>query len=158
MSKRRHARRRVAGRRHHHLAVAAYALGLWLAACAWVALTQHLLPGARRLLDADATGLAIALWSSVPAVLGAFGYAIGLSWSTPAGPLPWPAQLRRAFLGGLAFTLGLAALVPLLALAQAGLWPAAVACVAGSAVLAAVQAARADARPEFGRSSRAVAP
>lgn len=142
MSKRRHARRQLAARRHHGPAVAGYAAGIWLAAALWALVTEHVLPGGRVAFGAGSgwsIGPAIAL---APALLGGFGYAVGLTWSGSARPLPARLHIRMAALGGLVFTFVLGLLVPLFASLQAGLWPAAVWCVAGSAGFAIWQATR----------------
>lgn len=70
-----------------------------------------------------------------------------------------PARLlvRMAVLGGLAFTFVLGLLVPLFASLQAGLWPAAVWCVAGSAGFAIWQATRVGRRAGAVRRRRALA-
>lgn len=157
MSTRRHARRQLAGRRHHRLAVAGYAGSVWLAAAIWALVTEHVLPGGRMAFGAGSgwsIGPVIAL---APALLGGFGYAIGLTWSGGARPVPARLLVRMAAFGGLAFTFVLGLLVPLFASLQAGLWPALVWCVAGSAGLAVWQVTRAGRRAGAIRRRRVLA-
>jgi hypothetical protein len=157
MNRRRQARRQIAARRHHPLAVAGYAGSIWLAAAAWALVTERVVPGGLAAFGA-ASGWSIGpVFALAPALLGGFGYAVGLSWSAAARPLPARAQLRIAALGGLWFTLVLGLLVPLFATMQAGLWPAAVWCVAGSAALAAWHAARVGRRAPASRRRRLLA-
>lgn len=138
------------------MAVAGYAAGIWLAAAVWALVTEHILPGGQRAFGAQ-TGWTIGPAIAVaPALLGAFGYAIGLSWSA-ARPLPARTHLRIAVLSGLWFTLVLGLLVPLFARLQAGIWPAAVGCVAGSAALAIWHATRSGRRAGAARQRRVLA-
>ena len=156
MSTRRHARRQVAGRRHHPLAVAGYAGAIWLATTAWALLTDHVLPGGHRMFGAQSGWSIGAAFAMAPALLGAFGYAIGLSWSQVTRPLPARTHVRLAALGGLWFTLVLGLLIPLFARVDAGLWPVAVWCVAASAAFAAWQAARQGRHTGAARRRRAM--
>lgn len=156
MNRRRFARRQIAGRRHHPVAVASYAGGIWVAAAVWALTTEHILPGGQSAFGTQAGWSIGPVFALAPALLGGFGYAIGLSWSA-ARPMPARTWVRVAALGGLWFTLVLGLLMPLFASLQAGLWPAAVGCVTGSAAFATWHASRVGRRAGAVRRRRAMA-
>ena len=121
--------------------IAAYAAGVWVGLTAWAALAQYVLPGRGQALGKLGSFYWVLLINLVPALLCAFGLAIGwviASRLAQSGRSRW----RMALMLGLLFPLTAPLLRPLFELFSAGTTPALVWCVLGSVVVGAWLARR----------------
>jgi hypothetical protein len=112
--------------------VASYALGVWIGLTAWAALAQYVLPGRGHALGKLGSFHWVLLIDVFPALLCAFGLAVGLAVARPRTP-GVPASWRLALLSGMVFPLTVRLLRPMFDLLGAGMIPALVWCVLGSA-------------------------
>jgi hypothetical protein len=112
--------------------VASYALGVWVGLAVWAMLAQYVLPGRGHALGKLGSFHWVLLIDVFPALLCGFGFAAGLAVSRPR-MLGVTARWRNALLPGMAFPLTVRLLRPIFDLLGAGMIPALVWCVLGSA-------------------------
>ena len=115
--------------------IAAYAAGVWGGLMIWAALAQYVLPGRGHALGKLGSFDWVFLINVFPAVLCAVGFAVGLAcgrWHAYSRSLIWRAPLIL----GLVFPLSMRLLRPVLDQFGAGMIPALVWCVLGSACVA----------------------
>jgi len=115
--------------------VAAYAAGVWGGLTLWAALAQYVLPSRGHALGKLDSFHWVFLISLFPALLCGLGFAIGLVLAANHRREPGPGW-RVPLLAGLVFPLTVRLLRPLLAPLGAGITPALVWCVIGSAGVA----------------------
>jgi hypothetical protein len=115
-------------------AVASYAVGVWGALTAWAALAQYVLPGRGHALGKLGSFHWVLLINVFPALLCALGFAVG-SALAPTRKREHGSGWRVALLAGLLFPLTVRLLRPLLAPLGAGMMPALVWFVVGSAIV-----------------------
>ncbi|MGB7739227.1 MAG: hypothetical protein WBM03_08940 [Steroidobacteraceae bacterium] len=115
--------------------VASYAVGVWGALTAWAALAQYVLPGRGHALGKLGSFHWVLLINLFPALLCALGFAVG-SVLALTSKREHGSGWRVALLAGLVFPLTVRLLRPLLAPLGAGMMPALVWCVIGSAGVA----------------------
>ena len=112
--------------------VAAYAAGVWSGLTIWAALAQYVLPGRGQALGKLGSFQWVFLINAFPALLCAAGFAAGLAFTRrSARPGPWSTRLALGL--GLVFPLSIRLLRPALDQFGAGMIPALVWCVVGSA-------------------------
>jgi hypothetical protein len=114
--------------------VASYAVGVWGGLTAWAALAQYVLPGRGHALGKLGSFHWVLLINAFPALLCALGFAVG-SVLASTRKREHGSGWRVALLAGLLFPLTVRLLRPLLAPLGAGIMPALVWCVVGSAIV-----------------------
>jgi hypothetical protein len=129
--------------------VALYAAGVWSGLTIWAALAQYVLPGRGQALGKLGSFHWVFLINAFPALLCAAGFAVGSAFTRrSACPRPWRSSLALGL--GLVFPLSVRVLRPVLDRFDAGMIPALVWCVlgsAGAAVLLAAWERRAEPKP-----------
>jgi len=116
--------------------IAAYATGVWSGLTAWAALAQYVLPERGQALGKLGSFHWVLWINLVPALLCALGFAAGWAVARRPGP-PRQAHWRTMLVLGLLFPLTVPLLSPLFGLFSAGMTPALVWCVLGSAAVGA---------------------
>jgi hypothetical protein len=116
---------------------AAYAAGVWLAAWSLIASAHWLMTTSVPLRPLGLPGPTWTPWLALlPALAGACGFAFGWHVFGPRGrSTPHGRACGAALAAGCLFPWLSGALLPLLAAARAGAWPALLWCVLGSALM-----------------------
>ena len=113
--------------------IAAYAIGVWGGLTLWAALAQYVLPSRGHALGKLGSFHWVFLINLIPALLCAVGFTVGSVLAAARGQ---GSRWQVALLAGLVFPLTVRLLRPLLAPLGAGMTPALMWCVVGSAGVA----------------------